>query len=302
MCYLYYTANSGMLSSGQLSRVGDYHNMESLVKFDCLPRLIDAVLCPDGPEVHMLRTWSERLSEERLMAERWLGYSPDELQKRWVSNTRRGVEKQKLFEVALNSEEARQVLAAFRSAPKEPPAYMLGPQEAWDGVQIVRLQRVENRQQVVGSVKPYYDATRTSLEDQHIDFEAGHHTRWGFHGAAGEAIDSIILDPVAGFQPLASGTRGASLWGSGTYFARDAKYVAEGGFCGQRSADGARKMLMCLLMIGMPCLGDPSHKGVLPFRVKPYRYNCTVDSLSTPEIFIMQHPGSALPAYLITFV
>eukprot|EP00401_Gymnodinium_catenatum_P039099 CAMPEP_0117458832 /NCGR_PEP_ID=MMETSP0784-20121206/1145_1 /TAXON_ID=39447 /ORGANISM="" /LENGTH=738 /DNA_ID=CAMNT_0005252385 /DNA_START=37 /DNA_END=2252 /DNA_ORIENTATION=- len=229
MCYLYYTANSGMLSSGQLSRVGDYHNMESLVKFDCLPRLIDAVLCPDGPEVHMLRTWSERLSEERLMAERWLGYSPDELQKRWVSNTRRGVEKQKLFEVALNSEEARQVLAAFRSAPKEPPAYMLGPQEAWDGVQIVRLQRVENRQQVVGSVKPYYDATRTSLEDQHIDFEAGHHTRWGFHGAAGEAIDSIILDPVAGFQPLASGTRGASLWGSGTYFARDAKYVAEGG-------------------------------------------------------------------------
>ncbi|CAE7241778.1 PARP14 [Symbiodinium necroappetens] len=54
-------------------------------------------------------------------------------------------------------------------------------------------------------------------------------------------------------------------------------------------------------MTGVPCLGDPDHKGVLPFRNKPHRYNCSVDSLSSPEIFIVQHPGSALPAYLITF-
>ncbi|CAE7577075.1 PARP10 [Symbiodinium sp. CCMP2592] len=112
---------------------------------------------------------------------------------------------------------------------------------------------------------------------------------------------SIVSNTVAGFQPLASGTRGANVWGSGTYFARDAKYVADGGFCGQPAADGTRQMLVCLLMTGVPCLGDPDHKGVLPFRNKPHRYNCSVDSLSSPEIFIVQHPGSALPAYLITF-
>lgn len=54
-------------------------------------------------------------------------------------------------------------------------------------------------------------------------------------------------------------------------------------------------------MTGLPCLGDPAHRGVLPFRNKPHRYHSSVDSLSSPEIFITQHAGAALPAYLITF-
>jgi len=134
-----------------------------------------------------------------------------------------------------------------------------------------------------------------------VDFEPGTHTVWAFHGSADrQAIESIVTNPVAGFQPLASGTRGASLWGLGTYFARDASYVAHGGFCGPPTNDG-RQMLMCLVATGMPCLGDPYHKGVLPFRVRPHRYNSSVDSLSSPEIYIIQHPGAAIPAYLITF-
>lgn len=110
-----------------------------------------------------------------------------------------------------------------------------------------------------------------------------------------------IFLPVAGFQPLASGSRNAALWGSGTYFARDANYVADSHFCGPPAANGSRQMLMCLLSIGMPCAGDPQHRGVLPFRRKPHRYNSSVDSLSSPEIYVVQHPGGAYPAYLITF-
>ena len=33
---------------------------ESLLHHDVLPRLIDAVLCPEGPEMHFIRTWKER--------------------------------------------------------------------------------------------------------------------------------------------------------------------------------------------------------------------------------------------------
>merc|ERR1712187_1064146 len=99
---------------------------------------------------------------------------------------------------------------------------------------------------------------------------------------------------------LASGSRGASVWGSGTYFARDPKYVCDGGFC-LRLPNGAMQCLVCLLMTGMPTLGDPNHKGVLPIRQKPHRYNSAVDSLSSPEIFVIGHPGQAYPAYLITF-
>jgi len=142
---------------------------------------------------------------------------------------------------------------------------------------------------------------RRTFEDQRLEFEPGVHTCWAFHGADAAALESIITNPVNGFQPLATGSRNSSVWGSGTYFARDAQYVAGSHFCGQPAPDGTRQMLMCLLVTGMPCLGDPEHRGVLPFRRKPHRYNSSVDSLSSPEVYIVQNPGAAIPAYLITF-
>lgn len=299
MCFLYYTANSGQLPSGQFSRVGDRHNQESILQFDCLNRLIDAALCQDGPEVHIVRTWRELLSSERLQAERWLGYLPDQHRRFWSSSGEE--EDQHLYDVPPDSEEFAAVVAVFKAHPKDTPAYLLSPAATWDAVRAVRIQRVENPTQAAAGPKPYYESLRRSLEDQGITYEPGTHTCWAFHGADAVAVDSIISNPVSGFQPLASGTRGATLWGLGTYFARDAKYVADGGFCGQPGPDGMRRMLMCQLAVGMPCLGDPNHKGVLPFRRRPHRYNSSVDSLSAPEIYILQHPSAANPAYLITF-
>lgn len=299
LCWLYYSPNSGSTGTGQRTRMGDFHNMESLLSYDLLPRLIDATLCSEGPELHMIRSWHERLTDARLESELWLGYSPEQLRKRWVT---RGMNEQQLQEVPLGSEEFQQVTGVFMSNPHELPAYRVGPQAIWDrGVRVLSIQRVENGLQLNGSTKPYYESLRRNLEVQGIDFEPGTHTSWAFHGAQPEAIESIVSNPLAGFQPLASGSRSANVWGSGTYFARDAKYVVDGGFTSP-APDGSRKILMCLLMTGMPCVGDPGHKGVLPFRSKPHRYNSSVDSLSSPEIFIVPHPGSALPAYLITFV
>jgi hypothetical protein len=251
--------------------------------------------------MHLMRTWRERLSEERLDSEEWLGYSLDQLRRRWASPGRKGLDDQKLWEVPRGSEEFQRVATVFRSAPREPPAYLICPQANWESVRIKHIYRVENGLQHDGSARPYSEALRSSLDDQGLDFEPGVHTVWGFHGADAQAIDSIINNPMNGIQPLSSGSRNATLWGSGTYFARDPKYVADGGFCGQPDASGTRSMLMCLLMTGMPCLGDPQHKGVLPFRKKPHRYHSTVDCLSSPEIYIVQNPGAAHPAYLITF-
>jgi len=301
-CFLYYVANSGFLPNGQRSRVGDSHNMASLQVYDCLPRLIDAALCDDGPEVHIVRTWRERLTHSRLDAEASLGYLPEQLRGRWASHYQRGREDNKLFDVAPDSAEYQSVMAVFKAHPKETPAYYLAHESVWDNTRVVRIQRVENGGQEDGCVRPYYETLRRSLEEQKIEFEPGTHTVWTFHGTADrKAIESIVTNPVAGFQPLASGSRGASLWGLGTYFARDASYVAHGGFCGPPTHDGTRQMLMCLVAAGIPCLGDSQHKGVLPFRNKPHRYNCSVDSLSSPEIYITQHPGAAYPAYVITY-
>uniref|UniRef100_A0A7S2LU42 Poly [ADP-ribose] polymerase n=1 Tax=Zooxanthella nutricula TaxID=1333877 RepID=A0A7S2LU42_9DINO len=301
MVFLYYTANSGKLPTGHLSRIGDQHNMQSILNHDCLPRLIDAALSPGGPELHVVRSWRDRLTEQRLAAEHSLGYSPDLLRKRWASPSHRGCDEHKLFEVPRSSEEFAHVAAVFKAQPREKPAYFLSPPETWERVRILKVERVENGALHDDCTVPYYRSLRRSIEDQGLEFEPGVHTSWAFHGADADAIDSIVSNPVAGFQPLTSGSRGASLWGSGTYFARDAKYVADGGFCGKPAADGTRRMLMCLLMTGMPCLGDPQHKGVLPFRNRPHRYNCSVDCLSSPEVYITQHSGASHASYLITF-
>lgn len=299
-CFLYYTGNSGKLPTGQLSRVGDRHNMESILGHDCLPRLLDAAMSAEGPEVHFMRTWRDRLSQERLKSEMWLGYTPDQLRQNWVSAGQDG-ERARTFEVTPGSREFQQVSAIFKAQPRESPAYLLSPPASWDVVQVVKIERIENGPVLEGCTRPYYESIDRSVRDQGLTFEPGLHTGWAFHGADANAIESIVSNPIAGFQPLASGTRGASLWGLGTYFARDAKYVADGGFCGQPAPDGTRKMLACLLTTGMPCVGDPQQHGVLPYRRRPHRYHCSVDSLSSPEIFITQQSGAAHAAYLITF-
>jgi len=267
-----------------------------------LPRLLDAAMSQEGPEMHFQRTWRDRLSQERLKAELWLGYAPDHLRQNWSSIGREGCDDRKLFEVPADSREFQQVVAVFKAQPQEQPVYLLSPPATWEMVQVVKVERIENGSVLDGCTKPYYDSIDRSVRDQGLEFEPGLHTGWAFHGADASAVDSIVNNPVVGFQPLASGTRGASLWGLGTYFARDAKYVADGSFCGQPAADGTRRMLMCLLTVGIPCLGDPQHRGVLPYRRRPHRYHCSVDSLSSPEIFITQQSGAAHAAYLITFV
>lgn len=299
LCFLYWTANSGMISPGMFTREGDRHNMESLLLRDCLPRLIDSLMCPDGPEVHMVRTWRDRLCEDRIIAERWLGYTPARLRRLWQSQDL--PQRQLLFPVSPQSEEWARVVTAFKASPKEAPAYLLYSPAEWERVQVLRIDRVENQTQQEGSTAPYCHALQRSIEDQGVEFEPGVHTCWAFHGADGEALQSIVTNPVVGFQPLVSGSRNSALWGAGTYFARDAQYVAGSHFCGPPAVDGTRQMLMCLLMTGIPCLGDPEHRGVLPIRQHPHRYHSSVDSLCSPEVYVVQSPGAALPAYILSF-
>ena len=256
---LYYTGNSGYLASGSLTRLGDRHVMASILQNRTLPRLVDAALSPMGPEMYLLQSWRSQLSDARLDAQHWLGYSLERLRRLWASPGRQGRDGSSLFQVQPNSEEFRRVATIFRAAPPEPPAYMLSSQQSWERLPIHKIERVENGGQMECSTIPYRDGLRNSLREQGVDFDPSIHACWAFHGADQESLLSIIRDPVSGFQPLISGSRNSPVWGSGTYFARDAKYVADGQFCPRRR-DGSRCMLLCLVMLGMPCLGDPNQK------------------------------------------
>jgi hypothetical protein len=293
--------STGAMDLQEVYSTNDSHGMQSLARHDCLPRLVDASLCPDGAELHMLRSWRERLGDERQEAEDWLGFSLQRLQRRWVSPGGRGLDDQKLFEVPIDSQEFRHVEATFRAPPREDAALPGGPQEAWDRVKVVAVHRVENGRSLERSERPYCASVRKSVEDQGMAFEPGTHTRWTFHGADAGSTESIINDPMSGFKPLAATGFGGSPWGSGLYFARDARHIAMGGHCGAPATDGTRCMLMCLVTTGAPCLGDPKHIGVLPMRSAPHRYHSSVDSLSSPETHVLQHHGAAHAAYLISF-
>jgi len=300
-CFLYFTSNSGVLSSGRYTRIGDGHIMASLLKRDCLPRLVDSLFCQQGPEVHMMRTWRDQLCDRRIAAENWLGCCLKSFCGLWTSRVNND---QSLFKsIRPNSHEFQKVVDVFKALPRVAPTYQSCTVSEWGTVRVVRVERIENMAQINACSEPYYSAMIHSLKSQGLEFEAGVHSCWAFHGCHRDALDLIVEDPLQGFRPSLSpySPRSRRLWGAGTYFARDASYVVGGRFCGAPDLDGTRKMLMCLLFLGMPCAGDPQHVGSLPYRQKAYRYNSSVDSLSSPEIYIMQHSGAIVPAYVITF-
>lgn len=304
MCFLYYTANSGQHPSGGYTRCGDEHVMDSLLRHDCLPRLIDAAIGKQTERMFM-KSWQLQLPSDCAKAAKWLGLSPDELKARWTddppeSQIYGGVP---VCDVPTNSEEWNMVAALFRANPIEEPnhKYPDNPQTGpWQNTPILRIQRVQNSAQLDGGFAPYYEQIKISIEAQKVEFQKGIHTRWVFHGTA--AIEDIALNPIAGFLPLASGARGGTLWGAGTYFARDAKYVARAGFAVNMPDGRTRRMFLCLLICGIPCLGDPDNRGILPLRQEQYHYNSCLDSLNNPEIFVAQLSRAAYPAYVITFV
>lgn len=248
--------------------------------------------------MHLMQSWDTMVTEARLDAERWLGYSPSALRGLWQSEDQKGMDDSVLFEVQAGTEEYARVAALFRAQPRVPRAYHDMNPAMWEHLTIARIERVENGMQEDGNAEPYFRALQRGIENQGIKFKPGLHTRWAFHGSS--AVEDIVSNPISGFQPLMSGSRASALWGPGTYFARDAKYVYDGGFCNMMP-DGSRQILLCLVMTGMSCLGDPTHPGVLPVRHGRHRYNSSVDSLSNPEIWVTQNPGAAYPAYVITF-
>jgi len=182
------------------------------------------------------------------------------------------------------------VSALFHTNPKVPSAYPGYRAQAT----VHSIDRVENATYGLGNFHAYCMSLRAALEKQGIAFEPALHMRWAFHGSDAHAIASIVGD-TAGFRPKSN----RQAWGPGTYFARDANYCFHH-FC-KPQQDGTKKLLLCLLASGMPCLGNSENTiGALPVRQGQQEYNSAVDSMSNPEIYIMPE-SSAYPAYVITF-
>merc|ERR1719491_709331 len=265
------------------TRVGDAHaGPESLCKNDCLPRLIDAA-ASGRPEEFFHESWASLLDEERRAGETYLGGDPESIKRFWAEEVA-GVCR---YPVAQNSEEFFAIQQVFYSNPQD-KVYQFDHE--WAGAkQIINIDRVQQRG-ALEAIDAYYESVKESLEHCGTRFEPGVHTRWLFHGS--NAIDSIVSDSVNGFKVTLAKT---SMWGVGVYFARDAQYPDDHGFFGEPRADGSKDMLLCLVVTGMSTLGDES------YAIKPYRYGTTerynsyVDSLSSPEIMVVNASNAIFP-------
>merc|ERR1719253_406688 len=274
---LLYLSTSGISvrpgKQSSFTRIGDGHAApETLCKDDTLPRLIDAAVS-GKPEDALHESWVMRAPEERRAGETYLGYDPESFKRLWTGHESQGALGCRVT-VDPNSDEFFAVQQTFRSNPEE-KAYNFG--HDWEGKRIVRIDRVQAPGQLE-AIDTYFSTVHQSLETQGSCFVSGVHTRWLFHGS--RAIDSIISDPLNGFKTTLSKT---TMWGTGSYFARDAQYPDDHGFFGEPRADGSKDILMCLVMTGMSTLGDESF-AILPYRYgTTHRYNSFVDSLANPE-------------------
>ena len=317
-CFLYFSGSSGYISdrdgkpTSKRTRHGDAHNRKetlehfhcafSLLLYECLPRLIDAAVSEAGPEAAFLESWRRFLAPKRLDAETQLGYNPEQLRTAyWQSSGRRGDDAQQLFEVDRASDEFDLVSSIFLSEPTVDRHYRRRASSDWPSRTVMKIERVENGAQH-RATDALHKSLRNQLALQEQTISGGVHTRWLFHGATSEeAISSIVKDAMSGFKMSMAGSTAGSLWGPGTYLARDAQYCFDHGFYAEAD-DGSCKLFLCLVETGVPCVGDPELKlDMLPFREGCHRYTSVVDSLSNPEIFCVGYSASVYPAYLIHF-
>jgi poly [ADP-ribose] polymerase 7/11/12/13 len=117
-----------------------------------------------------------------------------------------------------------------------------------------------------------------------------------FHGTSDQYVDTICHH---GFEPRVAGMSVGTLYGKGSYFARDASYSKC--YC-----QGGNKMFVVQVIVGEFTVGQPHFTlppvkdSTLPLHQQQPFDSC-VDSEDDPSIFVVFDRHQAYPEYLIEF-
>eukprot|EP01083_Nonionella_stella_P037059 101066_1 len=120
-----------------------------------------------------------------------------------------------------------------------------------------------------------------------------------WHGTGRSANDDVLdLILKNGFD---RSYNKKGVYGSGTYFARDASYPVNRGFCGKDTSDpNVRFILLCRVIVGEYTTGNKNMK-TIPKKDDGTEYESLVNSISDPTIFVSWRDYHAIPYYLIRF-
>ena len=120
---------------------------------------------------------------------------------------------------------------------------------------------------------------------------------WLFHGCPSDVVPKILQQ---GFNRSFCG-KNATLYGKGVYFARDASYSTFPLYCAP-DAQGVQTIFLVRAVVGQWSKGV---KDALTPDVRDAArnilYDCTVDNVRDPSIFVTYHDAQAYPEYMIKF-
>ena len=131
---------------------------------------------------------------------------------------------------------------------------------------------------------------------------------WAFHACAAEAVDNIL---GGGFNRSYAG-KNATVYGRGSYFARDTTYSARNTYS-PPDQNGLKRIFMCRLALGAHMqvqagydLPEPPVRDAEPIAgVGTLKYDSTTngkhDAQGIPEVMVAFRDNQAYAEYLITF-
>ncbi|XP_038071240.1 protein mono-ADP-ribosyltransferase PARP14-like [Patiria miniata] len=162
-------------------------------------------------------------------------------------------------------------------------------QKSMGGHQIQEIHRIQNRDLLVQyqSRKEAMEARlgRTNIEETL------------FHGTDEQTCDKINK---FGFNRSFCG-KNATAYGNGTYFAVNANYSARPQYA-KPNANGVQHMYLTKVLVGDYIRGN---HGMITPPNKPshpdQQYDCAVDNVNQPGIYVIFHDAQAYPEYLIKF-
>jgi len=90
------------------------------------------------------------------------------------------------------------------------------------------------------------------------------------------------------------------VYGAGVYFAKDASYSAHDIYSPPDSSNN-KYMFLVRVLTGQYAQGHSQDKQPRQRTSIKDRYDCNVNSVTNPSIFVIFHDAQAYPEYLITF-
>ncbi|CAD5114819.1 DgyrCDS3859 [Dimorphilus gyrociliatus] len=155
---------------------------------------------------------------------------------------------------------------------------------------IVMIERIKNI-----LLKDLYESYKKNIEKRYNNRNVEVRPVW--HGTDENSVEEICRDHFNRSYQGRNGNR----FGMGTYFARHVSYALNDRLS-RRGSNNYKKLIMCRIVQGSSCLGEPHLKSPLinPMSFPLSRYETVVDNLENPEIYVVFNDFGALPEYVLT--